>query len=250
MHCKKGVFRLIQTIKRIFTKEHARCAAIIVAAGRSNRMQGQDKIMTFLQGEPLIAHTIRVFQNSPFIDEIIVVTREDLISTLGRICHQQAFDKVTMIVPGGETRVHSVMNGLNHVSKSVRLAAIHDGARPFVTPEIIEKTVRKAESCHAAAPAVPVKDTIKTAEKRIVTGTPDRKLLFAVQTPQIFDFDLLRGALQKALDENLPITDDCSAVEAMGMSVCLTEGSDLNIKITTPTDLILAEAILKDRGEA
>jgi len=241
---------LIQTIKRLFTKEHARCAAIIVAAGKSNRMQGQDKIMTILHGQPLIAHTIRVFQESPYIDEIIVVTRDDLISSIGRICHQRAFDKVTMIVPGGETRVHSVMNGLNHVSRSVRLVAIHDGARPFVTPEIIEKTVRKAETFHAAAPAVPVKDTIKTAENRIVTGTPDRSTLFAVQTPQIFDFDLLRGALQKALDENLPITDDCSAVEALGMSVYLTEGSDLNIKVTTPTDLILADAIMKNRGEA
>ena len=92
-----------------------------------------------------------------------------------------------------------------------------------------------------------MKDTIKTAENRIVTGTPDRASLFAVQTPQVFDFDLLRGALQRALEQSLPITDDCSAVEAMGMSVYLTDGSDENIKVTTPTDLLLAEAILKER---
>ena len=240
---------MLQTIKKLLTNDHARCAAIIVAAGKSTRMQGQDKIMTPLHGEPLIAHTIQVFQQSPFIDEIVIVTREELVSQMSRMCHQRAFDKVTMIVPGGDTRAHSVMNGLNHVSKTVKLAAIHDGARPFVTSEIIEKTVRKAERYHAAAPAVPVKDTIKAAENHIVTDTPDRSKLFAIQTPQIFDFDLLRGALQKAISESLPITDDCSAVEALGMSVYLTEGSDMNIKVTTPTDLILAEAILSRRED-
>lgn len=239
---------MLNTIKKMLTKEHDRCAAVIVAAGKSSRMQGQDKIMTAFHGEPLISHTIRVFQQSPFIDEIVIVTREDLISQMGRICHQQGFDKVTMIVPGGQTRAHSVMNGLNHVSKTVKLAAVHDGARPFVTTEIIEQTVRKAERFHAAAPAVPVKDTIKCAENRIVTDTPDRSKLFAIQTPQIFDFDLLRGALQKAIAEELPITDDCSAVEALGMSVYLTEGSELNIKVTTPTDLMIAEAIWNGRG--
>ena len=95
-----------------------------------------------------------------------------------------------------------------------------------------------------------MKDTIKSAENRVVTGTPDRSTLFAIQTPQVFDFDLLRGALQNALDQNLPITDDCSAVEAMGMSVFLTEGSEENIKVTTPMDLLVAEAILRGRREA
>ena len=119
----------------------------------------------------------------------------------------------------------------------------------MITERLIDRVVRAANLYGAAAPGVPVKDTIKIAELGIVKSTPDRKTLQAVQTPQVFDFDLLRGALQKALDEKLPITDDCSAVEALGMSVYLTDGSDENIKVTTPTDLILAEAIQHSRRQ-
>lgn len=240
---------MLNSIKKLIGSRKPGCAAVIVAAGRSSRMQGIDKILSSLGGEPLIAHTVRVFQDCNLIDEIVIVTRDELQAQIGRICQQRGFDKVTMIVPGGKTRVHSVMNGLNHVSKKTKLVAIHDGARPFVTEEIIVSTIHKAQRLHAAAPAIPVKDTIKAAENRIVTDTPDRSKLFAVQTPQIFDFGLLRGALQKALNENLPITDDCSAVEAMGMSVALTAGSDENIKVTTPMDLIVAEAIWKNRSQ-
>ena len=240
---------MLKKLTKLLTKDYGRCAAVIVAAGTASRMQGTDKILTPLMGSPLIAHTIRAFQESPAIHEIVVVTREDALSQMGRICSQHGFDKVSMIVPGGASRVESVMRGLEHVSKGTKLAAIHDGARPLITGEIIERTVRKADSYHAAAPAIPVKDTIKAAENRIVSDTPDRSHLFAVQTPQVFDFDLLRGALQNALDQNLMITDDCSAVEAMGMSVYLTDGSDENIKVTTPIDLILADAILRNRRQ-
>ena len=240
---------MLKTISKVLTKNYGRCAAVIVAAGTATRMRGTDKILTSLQGEPLIAHTIRVFQNSPMIDEIVIVTREEILSQLGRLCSQHDFDKVSMIVPGGASRVESVICGLEHISKGTKLVAIHDGARPLVTAEIIERTVRKADRYHAAAPAIPVKDTIKEAENRIVCSTPDRSKLFAIQTPQVFDFDLLRGALQKAVSEHLSITDDCSAVEALGMSVYLTDGSDENIKITTPIDLILADAILQSRRQ-
>lgn len=240
---------MLKTISKVLTKNYGRCAAVIVAAGTATRMRGTDKILTSLQGEPLIAHTIRVFQNSPVIDEIVIVTREEILSQLGRLCSQRGFDKVSMIVPGGASRVESVIRGLEHISKGTKLVAIHDGARPLVTAEIIERTVRKADRYHAAAPAIPVKDTIKEAENRIVCSTPDRSKLFAIQTPQVFDFDLLRGALQKAVSEHLSITDDCSAVEALGMSVYLTDGSDENIKITTPIDLILADAILQSRRQ-
>lgn len=240
---------MLKTISKVLTKNYGRCAAVIVAAGTATRMRGTDKILTSLQGEPLIAHTIRVFQNSPMIDEIVIVTREEILSQLGRLCSQHDFDKVSMIVPGGASRVESVICGMEHISKGTKLVAIHDGARPLVTAEIIERTVRKADRYHAAAPAIPVKDTIKEAENRIVCSTPDRSKLFAIQTPQVFDFDLLRGALQKAVSEHLSITDDCSAVEALGMSVYLTDGSDENIKITTPIDLILADAILQSRRQ-
>ena len=240
---------MLKKLTRLIKKDYGKCAAVIVAAGSASRMQGIDKILAPLEAEPLICRTIRVFQESPVIRQIVVVTREDLLSPIGRLCQQQGFDKVSVIVPGGATRVHSVMRGLDQVSRDNGLVAIHDGARPFVTPEIIEQTVRRAADHHAAAPAIPVKDTIKTAENRVVTGTPDRSTLYAIQTPQVFDFDLLRGALQNALDKDLPITDDCSAVEALGMSVFLTQGSDENIKVTTPMDLLVADAILRHRRE-
>lgn len=228
-------------------KQGVHCAAVLVAAGSASRMQGTDKIFAPIGGEPLIAHTIRAFEQCPSVSEIVVVTRQDLVAPMAELCRSISADKVTKIIPGGASRPESVNLGLNHVSGDTTLAAIHDGARPFVTPELIERTIEKAVLFHAAAPAIPVKDTIKTAQNHIVTGTPDRSELFAVQTPQIFDFDLLRAALQQAMERQLPITDDCSAVEALGMSVYLTQGSDENLKITTPTDLILAEAIFQNR---
>ena len=240
---------MLKKLIRHFKKDPGRCAAVIVAAGSSSRMQGTDKIWASLEGEPLISHTVRVFQESPVIHEIILVAREDVQDQLGTLCQEMGFDKVKIIVAGGDTRAHSVMKGLDHVSKGVKLVAVHDGARPLVTMELVEAAVQGAARYHAAAPAIPVKDTIKSAENRIVTGTPDRSTLFAVQTPRVFDFDLLRGALQQALERTLPVTDDCSAVEALGMSVYLTKGSEENIKVTTPLDLILADAILKRRKE-
>jgi 2-C-methyl-D-erythritol 4-phosphate cytidylyltransferase len=177
-----------------------------------------------------------------------VVTREDLIVEVSRVLHEAGLDKVTQVVVGGETRTVSVMIGLDCVSKKTKLAAIHDGARPFVTTDLIERTVRAAAESGAAAPAVPVKDTIKVAHQGIVTETPDRSTLFAVQTPQVFDFDLLRGAMVKAEADGLTATDDCAIVEHLGMSVRLTEGDEENIKLTTPLDLALAQAIAEGRN--
>lgn len=234
-------------LSRLFCRRRTRCAAVIVAAGRSSRMQGMDKILCDLGSKPLIWHTIQIFQTCSAVKEIVIVTREDLIPQIREICRDSNFDKVTAVVAGGDTRTESVMNGLDHVSKDTTIAAIHDGARPFVTHEIIERTLEKTQRYHAAAPAIAVKDTIKVAQNHIVTQTPERSSLFAVQTPQMFDYDLLRGALTNALTKGIAVTDDCSAVEAIGMSVYLTQGSDENIKITTPTDLILAQAIYEGR---
>ena len=128
----------------------------------------------------------------------------------------------------------------------MKLAAIHDGARPFADWQLIDRVVRAANSYGAAAPAIPVKDTIKEVNGGIVKGTPDRDTLRAVQTPQVFDFDLLRGALKKAILEEAKITDDCSAIENMGMSVKIVEGDERNIKITTPLDLKMAELIWEE----
>ena len=220
------------------------CGAVIVAAGTASRMGGIDKVMAPLAGEPMIARTVRTFQNCDAVSEIVIVTREDLIVPITNLCKDM--DKVTTVVCGGKSRQESVGLGLNALSGKIRLAAIHDGARPLISWQVIDLTIRAANSYGAAAPAIPVKDTIKVVNGGVVKTTPDRATLFAVQTPQIFDFDLLRGALKKAELEGAQLTDDCSAVERMGMSVKIVEGDERNIKVTTPLDLKIAEMLLED----
>ena len=222
------------------------CGAVIVAAGNATRMGGIDKAMSELGGMPVIQRSVKAFQECDAIREIVVVTREDLLVKVMGLCKN--YDKVKAVVVGGKDRPESVSNGLNALSDKVKLAAIHDGARPLVSFEVIDRTVRAANSYGAAAPAIPVKDTIKSASGGLVTGTPDRATLRAVQTPQVLDFDLLRGALKQAQKEKLAITDDCSAVEHLGFKIKLVEGDERNIKITTPLDLKVAELFLEDMG--
>lgn len=223
-----------------------KCAAVIVAAGSATRMGGIDKVMAELRGEPMIVRTVRAFQQCDAIREIVIVTREDLIRPISALCAKM--DKVKAVVAGGKTRQESVWLGLNSLSKDVKLAAIHDGARPLITQAVIDRTVRAAHSYGAAAPAIAVKDTVKVVKSGLVMATPDRDSLRAVQTPQVFDFDLLRGALKKAEAEGASVTDDCSAVELMGMSVKIVEGDEENIKVTTPMDLKIAELLLEERA--
>lgn len=220
------------------------CGAVIVAAGNASRMGGIDKVMAQLRGEPMIKRTVREFQNCDAISEIVVVTREDLILPIRELC--AGMEKVKAVVAGGKSRQESVGLGLNALSDKVKLAAVHDGARPLITWQVIDRVVRAANTYGAAAPAIPVKDTIKTVQGGIVKNTPDRSTLFAVQTPQIFDFDLLRGALKKAQLDGAQVTDDCSAVERMGMSVKIVEGDERNIKVTTPLDLTIAHLLLEE----
>jgi len=237
-----GISRFTRKIRRMLPLEH--CGAVIVAAGNATRMQGIDKTMALLSGEPVIVRTVRAFQDCEAIKEIVVVTRSDLLMSVSDLCHK--FSKVTAVVIGGENRVASVQNGLNALSSKTRLVAVQDGARPLVSFEVIDRTVRAAHTYGAAAPGVPVKDTIKTVSGGVVTSTPDRKTLQAVQTPQVFDFDLLRGALKKCVEKNWEITDDCSAVEKLGIRVRMVEGDERNIKITTPMDLRIAEMLLEE----
>jgi len=220
------------------------CGAVIVAAGNASRMEGIDKVMTPLKGEPMIAHTVRAFQNCDAIREIVVVTREDLLTSVMGLCKDM--DKVKAVVVGGKDRPESVSLGMNALSSRVKLVAIQDGARPLVSWQVIDRTVRAANSYGAAAPAVPVKDTVKEVAGGLVVTTPERSRLQAVQTPQVFDYDLLRGALKKAKDAETAITDDCSAVEMLGMKVKIVEGDERNIKITTPMDLKIAELFMED----
>ncbi len=222
------------------------CAAIVAAAGSSTRM-GQDKIMLPLDGVPVIVRTLQALERCEHIHEIVVVTREALIVPISKLCAEYAINKVTKVILGGATRAHSVRLGTLEVSNRAKLIAIQDGARPLVTQDVLTQVVTTAAKCNAAAPAIPVKDTLKRANGGIVVETPDRAEFFAVQTPQVFEADLIRAALQRVIEKNIPVTDDCSAVEQLGMKVTLTVGSEENIKITTPTDLIVATALLKAR---
>ena len=221
-----------------------RCGAVIVAAGSASRMGGIDKVMASLGGTPMVARTAAAFQNCDAIAEIVIVTRPDLIRPISALCAEM--DKVRAVVAGGSSRQESVWLGLNALSEDIQLAAIHDGARPLVSNLVIDRTVRAANSYGAAAPAVPVKDTIKVVKGGLVEKTPERATLQAVQTPQVFDFDLLRGALKKAEEEKAAVTDDCSAVERLGMKVKIVEGDERNLKVTNPMDLKIAEMLLEE----
>ena len=220
------------------------CGAVIVAAGTASRMGGIDKVMAPLDGEPMIARTVRAFQESDVISEIVIVTREDLVLPISILCG--GMDKVKAVVTGGKSRQESVELGMNALSKEVKLAAIQDGARPLITWQVIDRVVRAANTFGGAVPGVPVKDTIKVENGGLVKETPDRKTLRAIQTPQVFDFDLLRGALKKAKEDGAEVTDDCSAVERLGMKVKIVEGDERNIKVTTPMDLKIAELLLEE----
>ena len=220
------------------------CGAVIVAAGNASRMGGIDKVMAELKGEPMIARTVRTFQNCDAISEIVIVTRPDLITPISQLCREMP--KVKAVVAGGKSRQESVNLGLNALSDKVKLAAIQDGARPLITWQVIDRVVRAAHTYGAAIPCVPVKDTIKIGNGGVVQSTPDRATLFAAQTPQVFDFDLLRGALKKAELEDYMVTDDASAVEYMSMKVKIVEGDERNIKVTTPMDLKIAEMLLEE----
>ena len=220
------------------------CGAVIVAAGTASRMGGIDKVMAPLADEPMILRTVRTFQQCDAIREIVIVTREDLLTQIMGLC--AGFSKVRAVVVGGSDRPGSVQAGINALSDKVRLVAVQDGARPLITEQVIDRTVRAAHTYGAAAPGVPVKDTIKVAKGGVVMATPDRSKLQAVQTPQVFDVDLLRGALKKAKEDGAVITDDCSAVENMGMRVKLVEGDERNIKVTTPMDLKIARLLLEE----
>ena len=220
------------------------CGAVIVAAGSATRMGGIDKVMADLGGEPMIVRTVRAFQNCDAIASIVIVTREDLIRPISDLCRDMK--KVAAVVAGGKSRQESVHLGLNALPKGTKLAAVHDGARPLVSWQVIDRVVRAANTYGAAAPAIPVKDTIKVVQGGLVKETPDRSSLMAVQTPQVFDFDLLRGALKKAEEDGAQVTDDCSAVERTGMRIKIVEGDERNLKVTTPMDLKIAELLLEE----
>ena len=230
-------------------EETPHCSAVIVAAGSSQRM-GSDKLLHNLGIMPVLARTLLVFQDCDLVDEIIVVTRMEKLEEVAELCKKYRIEKASKVICGGATRMESALAGVSEVKKKAKLIAIHDGARPLVSVELIENTVRAAAKYKAAVPAIKSVDTLKLAEDgETVTGSLDRELVLRVQTPQVFDADLIKGALTFAAEKKLPLTDDCSAVELMGVKARIVPGEEDNIKLTTPRDMLFAAAILKDRGE-
>ena len=183
------------------------------------------------------------------MDEIIVVTREEKLEHVAELVKKYGLQKVSKAILGGRTRVESCLAGVSEADHRAGLIAIHDGARPLVTQAVIRSTIRAADEFYAAVPVVRSTDTLKLLdEKGVIAGSVDRETIFRVQTPQVFRADLIKGALTEAMKRGLPITDDCSAMELMGVKTHTVEGDEDNIKLTTPRDMVVAEAILKNRG--
>lgn len=223
-------------------------SAVIVAGGSGSRFGG-DKLAAELGGMPVLARTLLRFEEAPLVKEIVIAAREDAIPAVVNLCREYRITKAVNVVPGGETRLLSSLNGVLTTSKKAQIVAIHDGARPLVADKIIEDAIWNAHLHLAAAPAVPVKQTVKVARDRIVVDTPERSSLFAVQTPQCFQRDLILAALTAAAETYPDVTDDCMAVERIGGQIWLTDGDEENIKITTPLDLAIAELVLKRRND-
>lgn len=223
------------------------CSVVVAAAGSSARMEGRNKLFIEIGDKPVLAHTLIALNKCKEINEIIVVTRFDEIDIVAQLCLTYQVTKIAKIIAGGKTRLESVNNGVLQVSRDATLIAIHDGARPFVTEQIVSDTVSAALKFSAAAPAVPVTSTIKLAYKGMVEKTISRDNLYEVQTPQIFVAEIIKAALQNAIDQSVYITDDCMAVEQLGCPVKLTAGSPENLKLTTEADIAIATAIFDNR---
>ncbi len=220
--------------------------AVVVAAGRSERMGGADKVFTQLMGRPLLAWTLGAFKRCASIDSIIVVTAAPSLERMAEFLREWRFDaNVSAVVAGGPTRQESVRAGLE-AANGAAIVAVHDGARPLVTPEIIDRGIALARETGAALCAVPTRDTVKIAEgdPPFVRETPDRGAVWLAQTPQCFDRELLLRAQREAAAD---ATDDAALVEALGHPVRVYEGAWSNLKVTTPEDLIVAEALLRER---
>ncbi len=223
-------------------------SAVIVAAGSSVRMGGEDKIFMPVAGIPVIARSLLAYENCKDVSEIVVVTKESSIDAIKDTAEKYGVSKLKTVVSGGNTRAESVKNGVLAVSAEADFVAIHDGARPLVLPEDISRCANDAFRCGGAVLAVPVTDTIKYGKKNgFVEYTPAREKLFAAQTPQIFDINIYKTAMERAFRELSDWTDDSRIFENDARKVFLTPGKRYNIKITSPEDILIAEALLKGR---
>ncbi len=223
-------------------------SAIIVAAGSSERM-GFDKLFALVSGKPVIAHTIAAFESAKCVEEIILVGRTDSLSELRKLIGKQS--KVKEIIEGGAERSDSVRAGLDHVDARSGFVAVHDAARPMITPDKITRVFEAAKTGGAATLAEPINDTLKRADLDLtVTGPVDRAGVYAMQTPQVFEKKLLEQAYDLVAKKKVSVTDEVSAVELLEHKIVLVPNHDFNFKITYPRDLPLAEFVLKQRANA
>ena len=223
--------------------------AVIVAAGSSQRMGGQNKLLLPLAGAPVLAHTLRAFEKCAAVRDIVLVCREQDILPYTELARSYGVGKLRTVTRGGDSRTASVLAGLRAAPADVALVAVHDGARPLVSEAVITEAVCAAAEHGAAAPVVPVKDSIKRIADGTIAADVPRDMLAAVQTPQVFRRELLLRALEDAARSGRSFTDDCAAVEAMGQAVQATHGSYENIKITTPEDILVAQALLQKEAD-
>ena len=230
--------KMADLIRRL---KNTTCSVVVVAAGSSTRM-GTDKLYLDLNGIPVLARTLLAFEQCDFVDEIVLVTRQENLDKAAALCREYGIHKVEKVIIGGKTRNESALAGLSSIQRGAKLVLIHDGARPLVTEQIIYGAMHAAALYKCAAPAVAVTDTVKEKRGDVVERTLDRNRLVAIQTPQAFVPEIIKAALTKAIREGKEYTDDCAAVEAMGVQIHLSEGSYENIKITRPADILTAEA--------
>lgn len=218
---------------------------IVVAAGRSERMGGVDKVITDLVGRPLIVWTLAAFRSCPEVEGVVVVAAPDGVSRMRDLVREWHFRNVINVVPGGDQRQDSVRAGLE-AANGAAIVAVHDGARPLITPELISRGIALARESGAAIAAVPSRDTVKQADGNppVIRATHARSSIWLAQTPQVFERDLLLRAHEQAASN---ATDDAALVEALGHDVRIYEGSAENIKITTREDLLIAETLLRAR---
>ena len=233
-------------------------SAIIVAAGSSERM-GFDKLFALVSGQPVIAHTIAAFENTKCVDEIILVGRADCLAELRKLIGQPS--KVKHIIEGGAERSDSVRAGLEHVDPKCNFVAVHDAARPMITPEKIARVFEVARMNGAATLAEPINDTLKRVDLAAVASAKeavdltikesvDRSGIYGMQTPQVFEKKLLEKAYELVAKKKISVTDEVSAVELLGQKIVLVPNYDFNFKVTYPRDLPLAEFVLKQRASA
>ncbi len=221
-------------------------SAIIVCAGNSSRMNGVNKILLPLGKSNVIGCTLSAFQKCGSIEDIVVVCREQDRDEIKKTADKLGITKLHEFAQGGSTRQQSVINGLRKISADTEMIAVHDGARPLIKPEHIEKTIKDASVFGGAVLGVPVKDTIKVVRDGLIEDTPHRPSLYITQTPQVFKRRLYFEGVDFALEHELDFTDDCQLIEAVGIKVCMTVGDYTNIKITTPEDIKIAQLLLDE----